>query len=88
MISDGLGYNHVEATSFYTWGQADQQVYCGFPVHYGLSTYAAGGAYDPEQAWRGFGYVRQGATDSAAAATAMSTGVKTYAGAVGVDPSH
>ena len=36
-----------------------------------------GGAYDPESAWTDFDALLEGATDSAAAATAMATGVKT-----------
>ena len=45
----------------------------------------ARGGYDPPQAWTNFNYVNRMATDSAAAATAMSTGVKTYDAAIGVD---
>jgi alkaline phosphatase len=41
--------------------------------------------YDPAAAWRDFDYVKWPYTDSAAAATAMATGVKTYSGAIGVD---
>ncbi|MCC7204966.1 MAG: alkaline phosphatase [Phycisphaeraceae bacterium] len=54
------------------------------------------GAYDPSKAWddtviggedffAGYAYLKQHATDSAAAATAMGTGVKTYNAAIGVD---
>jgi alkaline phosphatase len=58
-----------------------------------MSTYMAytqtdpcfGHGYDSELAWSDFEYVNNCATDSAAAATAMSTGVKTYSGAIGVD---
>ena len=47
--------------------------------------YCYGRGYDPALAWSNFDYVKECYTDSAAAATAMSTGVKTYNGAIGVD---
>jgi alkaline phosphatase len=51
-----------------------------------MSTYSASGhGYDGTAAWSDFDYIKSGATDSASAATAMSTGVKTYDGAIGVD---
>jgi alkaline phosphatase len=87
MISDGWGYNHIEAASYYAGGQATEQIYHDFPVHYAMSTYMDGGAYDHAQAWREFDYVKTDTTDSAAAATALSTAVKTCSGAVGVDPT-
>ena len=52
----------------------------------GLSTYAAGGEYDPEAAWSDHDWVNSGATDSAAAGTAMASGEKTRNGMLGVDP--
>ncbi len=84
MISDGCGYNHVDATSMYQHGTTGAQVYHQFPIQFGMSTYMSGGRYDPERAWSQFNYVTSSATDSAASATAMSTGVKTYSGAIGV----
>jgi alkaline phosphatase len=85
MISDGWGYNHIDAVSYHTWGQSGRQVYHQFPVRYAMSTYMTDGSYDAAKAWGDFDYVKMGATDSAAAATAMSTGAKTYGGAIGVD---
>lgn len=85
LISDGCGYNHKAAASIYQHGRTRRQVYERFPVRYGMSTYSHGGSYDPAIAWADFGYVKRGATDSAAAATAMSTGVKTADGAIGID---
>lgn len=86
LISDGCGPWHVDAASIYRHGRPGAQVYEGFPVQLYMSTYEAGDAYDPEAAWNDFDYFKEGATDSAAAATAMATGVKTYYGAIGVDP--
>jgi alkaline phosphatase len=83
MIGDGLGYNSVQAAAYF---RGKPPVYAAFPVRYGVSTYAHGGAYAPHLAWANFDYIRAGATDSAAAATAMATGVKTFNGAFGVDP--
>lgn len=87
MISDGCGYNHIDAASLYQYGRTGVQVYEQFPVRLGMSTYTAGHTYEPALAWKYFNYVSDNtcSTDSAAAATAMSTGVKTYNGAIGVD---
>jgi len=92
LISDGMGYNHVDAASLYQYGTTGTQVYEDFPVTLGMSTYMAGQSYDTEYAWTYFKYVSYTTgekytryTDSAAAATAMSTGIKTYKGSVGLD---
>ncbi|MEW6553901.1 MAG: alkaline phosphatase [Actinomycetota bacterium] len=94
MISDGCGYNQIEATDYYEAGRKKAQAYEHFPVRVGMSTYEyegpAGGpyslpGYDSELAWNDFNYVKGNSTDSASAATAMSTGTKTYNGAIGVD---
>lgn len=63
-------------------------VYDGFPVQLAQSHYSAGGraAYAPEQAWGDFSWVASGATDSAAAGTALGTGVKTTNGTLGFAP--
>ncbi|MHC4154949.1 MAG: alkaline phosphatase [Planctomycetota bacterium] len=88
MICDGCGYNHVDAAGLYQFGRTGAQPYEGFPVRLAMSTYPAGGSYEPKKAWSDFEYVTEGKTDSAAAATAMATGVKTYNGAIGVDPNR
>lgn len=86
MISDGMGYNHTEAASLYASGRTNSQVYTKFPVQLAMSTYALESNYASEKAWTSFGWVNQGATDSAAAATAMASGHKTYRGAIGMVP--
>jgi alkaline phosphatase len=94
MISDGCGFRHVEAADLHCYGQRGRAVYEGFPCRLAMKTDAlvrtaeglAPGGYDPEAAWSDFGHLRKGATDSAAAATAMSTGRKTLSGAIGVGP--
>ncbi len=93
MISDGCGYNQIAATDYFQNGKSGSQAYERFPVKLGMSTYEmenVGGqyqllGYDPRLAWSDFNYVKNNTTDSASAATAMSTGVKTYGGAIGVD---
>ncbi|MHB9073185.1 MAG: alkaline phosphatase [Desulfobaccales bacterium] len=88
MISDGQGYNTVKATDYYTGTKA---VYESFPVQYGVSTFSAGTpatpawGYDPNQAWSDFNYTKSHCTDSAAAATALATGVKNYNGVLNID---
>lgn len=85
-ISDGCGYNHVKAASFYQYGEEGKQIYQKFPVQYAMSTYSLiNPEYNPEKAWETFEYVMNKPTDSAASGTALATGVKTYNGKVGVD---
>jgi len=94
MISDGWGFNHLEAVSYYEYGKDARQIYNRFPFQFAMSTYEVEKpadncsplGYDPALAWSNFDYVKYPcATDSASAATAMSTGVKTYNGYIGVD---
>jgi len=87
MISDGCGYNHVDAAGIYQHGKTGSQIYDRFKVKLAMSTYMDGQSYDPQKAWSDFDYVSKSKsfTDSAAAATAMSTGIKTYKGAIGLN---
>jgi alkaline phosphatase len=82
MISDGMGFNTMKATDFYTGAPA---VYESFTVKGSMNTSSAGASggyvgapYDPTKMWSNFNYQKSGATDSASAATAMYTGVKNY----------
>lgn len=58
-----------------------------FPVQVGASTYSLSGRgmYEPRDAWADFSWVAEGPTDSAAAGTALATGVKTLNGVLGLD---
>jgi alkaline phosphatase len=85
MISDGWGFNHLESASYYEYGKDARQIYNRFPFQFAVSTYSYYCDYDPVLAWSDFEYVKSCYTDSAAAATAMATGVKTYDAAIGVD---
>lgn len=68
---------------------ASTQVYEEWPLQVSQSHYSASGraGYTPEDAWGSFDWVASGATDSAAAATALGTGVKTNNGVLGFDPA-
>lgn len=95
MISDGLGMNGWEAAKL----SGSNMVYDGYEgtkVHfYGMTTYMLNAdgtpqGYDAGQMWSDFNYTKgnddyTAFTDSAAAATAMYAGKKTYQGAIGVD---
>lgn len=85
MISDGCGYNQVESAGLYANGKAGGFIFESFPVKCAMSTYSACMGYYPEDIWGSFGFVAVQATDSAAAATAMSTGKKTYDSAICFD---
>jgi alkaline phosphatase len=99
MIADGRGFNHLTAASYYEYGRDDRQVYTRFPFSFAMSTYELyrptdgnyalcnGRGYDPALAWGSWDWVMDCYTDSAAAATAMATGIKTYDGGLGVDIS-
>lgn len=87
MIADGWGYKQVEAERSYT---GRDPIYARFDsfgmATYDLSTAKAhqGVGYDPVRAWTSLTYPMAAATDSAAAATSMYTGEKTYNGHIGV----
>lgn len=88
MIGDGMSYNTVTATNYYVNGK-DSVSYQYFPVKYACSTYNGmeKQEYRADSAWLNFDWVRTAGkyTDSAPAATALSTGKKSYDGAIGVD---
>lgn len=89
MIADGWGYNHVAASDYYEYGEVGHQAYERDFKVYAMDTHSLQTPpYDPEQAWSDFGWVMKSAADSAAAATTMSTGVKTMNGAIGVDKDN
>ncbi|MGC9328237.1 MAG: alkaline phosphatase, partial [Candidatus Hinthialibacter sp.] len=84
MIGDGMGFNHVDAGSLYRYGRSRGQVYWEF-TNLAMQTYSLSNedGYDPFLAYSDFEYVKKSPTDSAAAATAMSTGFKTQNGLIG-----
>ncbi|NLO74046.1 MAG: alkaline phosphatase [candidate division WS1 bacterium] len=93
MIGDGMGMDTVIAAGAYKYGNAyhrlggDQRLAMEtLSDFYYCTTFSASGpGYD--FTWDGGNreYPKQGPTDSAAAGTALATGVKTYNGAIGMD---
>jgi alkaline phosphatase len=95
-IGDGMGFNQVLAANYYEHGSASSQVYeqsdwlklalATYPAVTRLSetdtVFAAG--YSPRQAWQDPDYLSRDRTGSAEAATAMSSGIKTYSGSIGM----
>ncbi len=87
-LGDGMGYNHINVSSYYQFGETGKQVYEKFPVKFGMSSHMIGGVvYNPDSAWTNFNYVKKKPTDSAASGTALATGTKTYKTAISVDSS-
>ncbi len=86
IIGDGAGFNQLQAGSLYLHGEKNALTAQRFPVSLASTTYSASGfGYDPQKVQADFDYLKQKATDSAASGTALSTGTKTYDGAIGVD---
>jgi len=95
LLDDGGGYNQHEAGSLYDTGERAGEIYQHFPFRSAMSTYSFGAvplggcpsepvAYDGSLAWSIWDYVVHDPTDSAASATAMATGIKTYNRSIGV----
>jgi alkaline phosphatase len=87
-IADGAGFKHFIAADCYECNRTPCQQYEQFPVRLAMATYSVRGSYDANAAWQSFNYVKRNPTDSAAAATAMATGIKSYNAAIGVDSRH
>lgn len=87
MISDGMGFMHNDIASIYRYGYPQGQSYWNF-THLAVSTYSAEtpGGYDPHLIYSDFAYMKTKPTESSAAATAISSGVKTNNICLGVDP--
>ncbi len=99
LIGDGMGFNHVQAAKMYA-GIPDQE-YEKFPVKLAMSHYPAKAGsygdgesnffatgYNTVAAWTDTLYLKRNYTESAAAATAMATGVKTYNNSIGMSVGH
>lgn len=85
-ISDGCGFNTVDAASYYQYGKTGEQVYEKFPVKFAMSTYYANGnKYISDSAWSNFEWLKKNPTESSAAASAMATGFKTGKRAISYD---
>jgi alkaline phosphatase len=93
LIGDGMGPDIVAAAGAYQYGAAyhqfggDKQLTMEtLTGHYYATTFSTNGTgYDCTWLDGSAEYSKKGCTDSAAAATALATGVKTYNGAIAVD---
>lgn len=95
-VSDGMGFNHLKATNYFTYGKDNAQVFEQDDwVKYAMATYPAvlstsdkdtvfSMGYNPHLASRDPEYLKKGSTDSGAAGTALSTGNKVYNGSIGL----
>jgi alkaline phosphatase len=81
-IGDGMGYNQTKACDLYF---DEIQAYEKWGDQFWVSTFPFGSSYNTDSAWTYFNYVKSRYTDSAPAATAMATGVKTYDDVIGLD---
>ena len=87
MVGDGMGFAQVESAGIYFYGDAKGQPFWTFQPM-AMTTYSeSGNGYDAEKGATDFGYVKNDATDSAAAATTLSSGVKTTNKRIGQDGS-
>ncbi len=100
LIADGAGFNHHQAAKYYLGIRT--LVHEQFPVRLAVGTYPAlageydagkpgsnylAGGYDPSKAWNDTAFLKRDFTESAAAATALATGVKTYNNSIGMSVS-
>ncbi len=93
MIGDGMARNQVLSASYYLFGKDSGLVFQNFAKQYYMSTYPGKAnvkgkytlGYNTTYANSDFEYLKTGYTDSAPAATAMSTGVKSFDGAIGLN---
>ena len=96
MIADGGGFNQYLASNYYRYDESiDTPILDLFPTRLAMSTYSTGQKKDASDDasvvysrnnWSNPVQFQYGATDSAAAANAMSTGVKTWDAAIGIAP--
>jgi alkaline phosphatase len=101
LIGDGMGFNHIQAVNYFQ-GKTSQ-VYESFPVKLALSHYPAKAGeyeagnpasnymatgYNPALAWNDTAYLKKDFTESAASATALATGYKTYNNSIGMSVDH
>jgi len=101
LIGDGMGYNHIRCLDFYQG--VEKQPFEEFPVRLFMATcpVKAGNysednsatnrfapAYNTLLAWSDTVYLKKYVTESAAAATALATGFKTYNNAIGMSVNY
>jgi alkaline phosphatase len=99
-VADGASWGTWDMASYWEHGEKGKQPYDNFSVKLGMTTEPYSEpqrVYEPNAAWdktptgdgdyfAGYKTIKQGATDSAAAGTALATGQKTLGGRVSIDP--
>jgi len=86
LVCDGCGPNHVAASSYYRAGALGSQAYASFPFQALMSTHAGSeDGFARADAHTDFAYVTERFTDTAAAATALSSRRKSPNGSIGLD---
>ena len=85
LIGDGMGFEHINTALYYN-GNSQENIWKSFPVNLSASTGSYEIQYSPADAWKQKDYVTTAFTESSAAATAMSTSVKTRPGMIGMGP--
>ncbi len=103
MISDGWGESQIDATAYWNGSNPVYETEPGWTKigmsnymyqlgnenpPYGNPGFIGIHGYDPDSAWADWMYMQNYATDSAAAATAMSCGEKSYNGGIGYNWNH
>jgi len=90
MIGDGMGFEHINTTKFFH-GENKPDIYDSFPVKLAATTFPAisedgySSGYNANEAWTNFNYVLKDYTESAEAATAIATGIKSIRNRTGTD---
>lgn len=82
-LGDGMGFEHILVSEYYQ-GVHGKSIWNSFKVKGALSTGHYGLDYNSEKAWQTEEYVLQNFSESAASATAISTGFRTLSGKLGV----
>lgn len=82
-LGDGMGFEHIRASEYYQ-GVYAQSIWNRFSVSGALSTGHEGLEYDTKRAWTEKEYLTARFTESAASATAISTGFRTQHGMLGI----
>ncbi len=95
-IGDGMGFNHLEASSYFKFGEKNKFIFQSNSwIQTAQSTYPAvtrkrdnkldfATGYNPHAAWNDPLSLKSDATDSGAGGTTLSTGFKTYRGSIGM----
>ena len=89
LVADGWGYKQIEATRNYTGVAAPYEALNSAAMttwDQDVALVNGPTPYDPNLAWSNMYYLVWAVTDSASAATALYSGVKTNAGRIGIGP--